>query len=324
MRHLFIVDPLQLLQPEADTTIAFLREAHRRGHHTDVCQVETLSLETDARPVAAVESIAVPARSEAGAWFRSLGDRQVNELAAYDVVWMRKDPPFDQNYLYATHLLSLVPRSTLVLNDPAALRDANEKLFALQFPDFCPPTRVSRSIPELLEFRQRLGGEMVVKPLDGAGGEGVFHIRADDPNAKTILEMSTGHGRRYLMAQRFLPEVRQGDKRIILIDGEAAGAVLRVPSAGEARANFHAGGTARKTDLDERDREICAAVGPELVRRGILFAGIDVIGAWLTEINVTSPTGIREIARLDDVALEEQVLDAAERWLAARRDAAGG
>jgi glutathione synthase len=320
MKHLFIIDPLDRLQPAADTTIAFLREAHRRGHHTDVCQVDTLALETAARPVADVTTIEVPpAGASSSSWYRTTAEERTAELASYDIVWMRKDPPVDQNFLYATHLLSLVSPPTLVLNNPASLRDANEKLFALRFPEFSPPTRVSRSISELLAFRQRLGGEMVVKPLDGAGGEGVFHIRADDPNAKTILEMSTGHGSRYLMAQRFLPEVRQGDKRIILVDGNVAGAVLRVPSAGEARANFHAGGSAAKTELTQREREICAAVGPELVRMGILFAGLDVIGDWLTEINVTSPTGIREIAELDGVAIEEQVLDGAERWAASRR-----
>ena len=319
MKHLFIIDPLHYLQPEADTTIAFLREAHRRGHETSVCQVESLGLETSARPVATATRIAVPTEAAGESWYSVVEDPKPIELAEFDVVWMRKDPPFDMNFLFATHILSLVPSPTVVLNDPRSLRDANEKLFALDFPQFCPPTRVSRSIPELLAFREQLGGEMVVKPLDGAGGEGVFHIRPDDPNAKTILEMGTRHGEQYLMAQQFIPEVRQGDKRIVLVEGEPAGAVLRVPLAGEARANFHAGGSAVKTELTSREREICAAVGPVLRERGILFCGLDVIGDWLTEINVTSPTGIREIAELDGVQIEELVIDAAERRVAEAR-----
>jgi glutathione synthase len=320
MRHLFIIDPLERLQPAADTTIAFLREAQSRGHALAVCQVETLGLDQGGRPRATALELSV---RDGDDWYQA-GAQRVVHLDQFDVVWMRKDPPFDLNFLFATNILSLVAARTLVVNEPQALRDANEKIFALHFPALCPETIVSRSIPELLAFRQRLGGEMVVKPLDGAGGEGVFHITPDDRNTKAILELSTGHGRTYLMAQRFVPEVRAGDKRIILVEGEPVGAVLRVPAAGEARANFHVGGKAARTELTDRDREICAAVGPTLRERGILFAGIDVIGDWLTEINVTSPTGIREIHRLDGTVIENLVLDAVEARLAARRARAAG
>ncbi|HVS65486.1 MAG TPA: glutathione synthase [Thermoanaerobaculia bacterium] len=308
MRHLFVLDPLELLLPEADTSIAFLREAQRRGHSSSACRVETLGLDVGGRPRATALELTVREGSD---WHVAGHSSQVH-LDDFDVVWMRKDPPFDLNYLFATHILSLIRPPTLVVNDPQALRDANEKIFALHFPEVCPETIVSRSIAELLEFRESLEGEMVVKPLDGAGGEGVFHITPDDRNAKAILEMSTRHGALYLMAQRFLPEVREGDKRIILVEGEPVGAVLRVPAAGEARANFHVGGRAERTELSARDREICGVVGPTLRERGILFAGIDVIGGWLTEVNVTSPTGIREIHRLDGTVIERLVLDAVE------------
>jgi glutathione synthase len=317
MRHLFVVDPLERLLPEADTTIAFLREAQRRGHAIETCGVERLGVDVGGRPRAYATKLEV-LEGSSSSWFRAEAPR-VQHLDEYDVVWMRKDPPFDLEYLFATHVLSLAPPRTVVVNEPRALRDANEKLFALQFPQLCPQTLVSRDLGELLEFRARMGGEMVVKPLDGAGGEGVFHITAGDRNAQAILEVSTGRGGRYLMAQRYIPEVRLGDKRIILVDGEPAGAVLRVPVESETRANFHAGGRAARTTLTARDREICAVVGAELRAIGVVFAGIDVIGDWLTEVNVTSPTGIRQIRELDGVAIEAQVLDVVERRVADRQ-----
>ena len=311
MRHLFVIDPIERLDPEKDTTIAFLREAGSRGHDLAVCTMDTLELGPDGRP----QAEAVPARTvdpgEGGAWYE-VGTGRTAFLDEFDVVWMRKDPPFDMSFFYATHLLSMVAKSTLVVNDPLALRDANEKLFALRFPAVCPPARVSRRIPELLAFQEEMGGEMIVKPLDGAGGEGIFHLKAGDRNTSAILEAATAHESRYLMAQRYLPQIRQGDKRVILVEGQALGAVLRVPAEGESRANFHVGGRPAATEVDDRDREIAAAVGPELVRLGIVFAGIDVIGGWLTEVNVTSPTGLREIADLGGPRLEVDVLDAVE------------
>jgi glutathione synthase len=315
MRHLFIVDPLPLLDVEKDTTVVLIREAARRGHEIFSVEVAQLSVGEGGRPVAR----AVPTKPCEGDPWYELGSPLSMPLHEFDLVWMRKDPPYNIDYFYVTHLLSLVPAPTLVVNDPRGLREVAEKFFALRFPDLCPESLVSRSIEELLAFRDKVGGEMVIKPLGGAGGEGVFLLTPDDRNTYALLETATRHGTEYQLAQRYIPEIRQGDKRIMLLEGEPIGAVLRVPRHGEARANFHVGGKAAKASLTARDREICARVGPALVEEGILFAGLDVIGGWLTEVNVTSPTGVREINALDGVALEVAVLDVVERRWAARR-----
>ena len=309
MRHLFIVDPLPGLNPDADTSVVFMRDAARRGHEVATCGVGDLSVGPGGRTWAHWVEVRV---REGREWYTP-GARGTSELGAFDVVWMRKDPPYDLNYFFVTHLLDLVAPSTLVVNAPRGLREVTEKLFILRFPDVCPESLVSRNIRELQAFREKLGGEMIIKPLDGCGGEGVFHLTQDDRNVTTILEMATKHGTAYQIAQRYIPEVRSGDKRIIVVDGEPVGAVLRVPQHWESRANFHVGGTAAKTPITARERAICARIGPELVAQGIVFAGIDVIGDWLTEINVTSPTGIQEINRLDGVQLERLVLDAVVR-----------
>ena len=308
MRHLFIIDPLERLQLAADSTIAFMREADSRGHEIWTCQIETMGVRDGGRAGAR----AVRTQLEEGpSWYRTDGDQEAVFLDAFDVVWMRKDPPFDMRFFYATHLLSLVAPSTLVVNDPLALRDANEKLIALRFPEVCPKSMVSSSIADLLTFRDEMGGEMIVKPLDGAGGEGIFHITPGDRNTNAILEAATLAQSRPIMAQEYLPAIRtEGDKRVIVVEGKALGAVLRVPHESEARANFHVGGKAEKMKLTERDLEICDVVGPKLSDMGIVFAGLDIIGDYLTEINVTSPTGIREIAELDGIHIERDVLDA--------------
>jgi glutathione synthase len=315
VKHVFIVDPLPSLLVEQDTTIAFMREAARRGEKVWAGQVEGLGAGEGGRPYVWAAPIALV---EGDPWYVSGESRPVS-LHEFDVVWMRKDPPYDLDYFFVTHLLELVPPPTLVVNDPRGLRDVTEKLSVLRYPDLFPETLVSRGIDELRSFQEKLGGEMIIKPLDGCGGAGVFHLTAGDRNVQSLLEMATDHGRRYQMAQRYVPEVREGDKRIILVEGRPVGAVLRVPMHYESRANFHVGGSPEKTTLTEREIEICATIGPDLERRGIVFAGIDVIGDWLTEINVTSPTGIREINALDGVRLETQVLDAVERRVDARR-----
>ncbi len=313
MKHLFLIDPLEALLPEADTTVAFIREADSRGHDVWTAQIDGLGVRGGGRPFAHV----LRTRPSAGSrWFETEGGVDPAFLDSFDVVWMRKDPPFDMRFFYATHILSMVAKSTLVVNDPLALRDANEKLVALRFPQYCPDTLVSSRIDELEAFRNELGGEMIVKPLDGAGGTGIFHLTAGDRNIRAILEASTRGGTETIMAQRYIPEIRQGDKRVILVEGEPKGAVLRVPQESEARANFHVGGTARVTDLSARDLEICAGVGPTLREMGILFAGLDIIGDWMTEVNVTSPTGIREIRVLGGDAIEIDVLDAVEKRFA--------
>jgi glutathione synthase len=305
MRHLFILDPLDRLHVDGDTSIAFIREAWRRGHTVETCEVGDLG-QRDGAPFvrAAVTSAGERAWAEVEA-------ARIAPLSGYDAVWMRKDPPLDDAYLFATLLMSRA-HGPVMVNDPAALRDENEKLFALEFPELCPTTLVSRDVQDLLAFRDELGGEMIVKPLDGNGGRDVFHITRGDRNARAIVEAGTDHGRRLLMAQQYLPAVRDGDKRIILIEGEPAGAVLRIPAADDARANLHVGGRAEHAELSDRDREICARIGPRLCEKGVVFAGIDVLGAHLTEINITSPTGVREIRELSGVALERQVLDAVE------------
>src|SRR5262247_320727 len=277
MRHLFIVDPLPGLNPDADTSVVFMREAGRRGHEVATCGVGDLSV----GPAGRTQAGWVQTRARDGRDWVQVGASGSSDLGAFDVVWMRKDPPYDLNYFFVTHLLDLVPPTTLVVNAPRGLREVTEKLFILRFPDVCPESLVSRSIKELQAFREKLGGEMIVKPLDGCGGEGVFHLTKDDRNVTTILEMGTRHGTAYQIAQRYIPEVHAGDKRIILVDGEPVGAVLRVPRHWESRANFHVGGTAAKTELSARDRAICARIGPELRAQGIVFAGIDVIGDWL-------------------------------------------
>lgn len=309
MRHLFIVDPLAGLNVTADTSVAFMREAARRGHEVWTCGVEGV-LASEGRPVA--HGLRTTLHEADDPWYE-VGESRTSPLADFDVVWMRKDPPYDLNYFYAAHLLSLAEADTLVVNSGRGLREVSEKLFVARYPDLTPESVVSRDIDDLLAFRERLGGEMIIKPLDGCGGEGVFHLTPDDRNVRALLEMATRHGMHYQIAQRYLPEIRQGDKRVILLEGEPIGAVLRVPESWETRANFHVGGSARRAEITPRDREICDRLRPALLEHGILFAGIDVIGDWLTEVNVTSPTGIREINALDGVRLEERVLDRVEK-----------
>jgi glutathione synthase len=233
-------------------------------------------------------------------------------------VLMRQDPPFDMAYITATHLLELLPEDgPLVVNDPASVRNAPEKLYVLHFKELMPPTLLTLDTAEIRAFWKE-HGDIVLKPLFGNGGAGVFHLRPGDDNLNSLLEMYALVHREPVMVQRYLPEVRQGDKRIILVEGEPKGAVLRVPPEGEARANLHVGGRAVKTVLTPREREICAAIGPSLREQGLVFVGIDVIGDYMTEINVTSPTGIQEIARLDGIDLAAPIWDAIEARFAAR------
>lgn len=306
MRHLFILDPLDRLITDGDSSIAFMREAWRRGHEVATCEIGDLG-QRGGSPFA---HASITTAGSGDTWYAA-ADAKLEKLDAFDAIWMRKDPPFDDAYLFATLLMSRASRPVMV-NDPRTLRDENEKLFALEFADLCPTTLVSRSIEQLLAFRDEMGGEMIVKPLDGAGGDGVFHVTRDDRNTRAILETGTAHGKRLLMAQQYVPAVRQGDKRILLIDGEPKGALLRIPAEHEARANLHVGGRAALAELTDREREICSRLGPVLRDKGVILAGIDVLGDYLTEINITSPTGFREIERLGGGALERDLLDAVE------------
>ena len=307
------MDPIHSINIDADSTFVLALEAQARGHALYHYLPRALSLK-DGRVTAKGQRLEV--RRERGRHY-TLGPLETIELAAVDVILMRQDPPFDMGYITATHILEHLGKTTLVVNDPVSVRNAPEKLFATHFPGLMPPTLVTSDREEIVAFR-REHGEIILKPLFGNGGAGVFHLRPEDDNLNALLEMFATFYREPIMAQRYIPAVRQGDKRIILIDGEAAGAVLRVPPEGEARANLHVGGQARKTGLTRREREICAALGPVLKEQGLIFVGIDVIGECLTEINVTSPTGIQEINRLDGKQLEKQVWDAIEARLRAR------
>jgi glutathione synthase len=308
------MDPIEVVDIEKDTTFVLMLEAQRRGHEVLYCQIEDLSVANgSARAVARPVKLRREADNHA-----SLGAARELELDRdTDLVFQRKDPPVDAAYIASTQILALCGRA-LVLNRPESILARNEKLFAQHFPELMPETVVSRSIPRLMEFFASLGTDMVVKPLDGKGGEGIFRLAPGDPNTGSILEQITAFESRWAMAQRYLPEILEGDKRILLLEGEPIGAVLRVPSQGETRANFHAGGRAAKAVLDDRDLAICERLRQPLRDEGLFFVGIDVIGGWLTEINVTSPTGMQEIDSLDGVSLESIVIEQAEA-LAANR-----
>lgn len=315
---LFVMDPIGSIDIDKDTTFALMLAAQERGHRVLYCELADLSLE-EGHAVARARSVTL--RRTAGD-HATLGEPRTLPLDdAIDAVLQRKDPPVDVDYVTATQILALCRRA-LVLNRPDTVIWANEKLYACRFPDLMPETRVSRRMPEFMDFLAKLGGEMIVKPLGGKGGEGVFHLRHDDRNLFSILEQVTGFGTRWAMAQEYVPAVRRGDKRILLLDGEPLGAVLRVPAAGETRANLHVGGTAVRTGLDEHDLRIVERLRPHLLRDGLFFVGIDVIGGRLTEVNVTSPTGIQEIDALEGARLEGRVIERLEQRVDERKKSA--
>jgi glutathione synthase len=310
MRILFIVDPLDRLALAGDSSYALMIEAARRDHEVWTCQIDHLGLEHD-DPVAEAQLTQVQAATRHDDAF-SLEEPTPIPLEAFDVVMMRKDPPFDVGYLHATWILEQARGKTLLVNDPRGLRELNEHLAVLRFPDLTPPTIVTRSARRLGAFLREQGGAIVVKPIEGYGGLGVFVVREGDPNTSSIFESSTLAGARWTMAQKYLPEVVHGDKRILLVGGEPIGAVLRVPAVGDARSNLHVGGRPVKTDLDDDDRAIIRAVAPTLAEHGQIFVGLDVIGGRLTEINVTSPTGIRHVEALEGRNVAALVLDGLE------------
>jgi glutathione synthase len=307
------MDPIETNDIEADSTFALALEAKRRGHGLYHYLPKDLSYDRG-RVLARARPLDV--RRQAGD-HASLGSAEMLDLRTLDVVLMRQDPPFDMGYIGATHLLERVHPDTLVVNDPHSVRNAPEKLFVTQFPDLMPPTLITYDRAQIKAFREAYG-DIIVKPLYGNGGAGVFHIRPEDDNLSSLLELFDRAINEPLMVQRYLPEIREGDKRIILIDGEPAGALNRVPARGEARANLHVGGRAEAAELNARDRENCEAIGPVLKEQGLVYVGIDVIGNWLTEINVTSPTGLQEIDRFGDVSLEGKIWDAIEARHAVR------
>ncbi len=310
------MDPIESIDIGADSTFVLGLEAQARGHTLLHYHPRNLVLQ-NGRVLARARPLTL--KREKGNHF-TLGDAKLVDLSTQDVILMRQDPPFDMAYITATHILELLPRRTLVVNDPAAVRNAPEKLFVTRFDGLMPPTLITSDREQIAQFRAE-HRDIIVKPLYGNGGAGVFHVGPDDENLGSLLELFTNLYREPIVVQRYIPNVRVGDKRIILIDGEPAGAILRVPKAGEARSNLHVGGTALATKLDSREQEICAAIGPTLRDMGLVFAGIDVIGGFLTEINVTSPTGLQEVNRFDGVKLEAKIWDAIDRRLAHRRAA---
>ncbi len=315
MTFLFILDPLETLKPEKDSSIAMMRELQRRGHEVWTCTPRALDWESGAVCAESAHRIALPDGMGGASWF-SVRETRARALAEFDAVLMRKDPPFDLEYLYATHLLEAAvraPRPARVFNDPCALRDHNEKLAITEFTEFIPPTRVSSDPARILRFREEQE-RIVIKPLDGMGGAGVFRVEPGDPNTNAILETVTRLGTRTVMAQRFLPEIAQGDKRILLIGGVPAPfSLARIPKPGEARGNLAAGGTGRAQPLSARDRQIAERVGPVLAGRGLLLVGLDVIGDFLTEINVTSPTCFVEIEAQTGFSVASMFVEELER-----------
>ncbi|MFO1127611.1 MAG: glutathione synthase [Rhodospirillales bacterium] len=308
------MDPIESINIDADSTFALALEAQRRGHQLYHYLTPAMSFSQGGLYARAH---ALTVRRVSGDHY-TLGDEEFLDLAEVDMVLMRQDPPFDMAYITATHFLEHVHPQTLVVNDPVEVRNAPEKLFVTHYPELMPPTLITADRSQIRDFREE-HGDIVLKPLFGNGGANVFHVDQEDDNMNALLEMFTQLYREPVVVQKYLAEVRGGDKRIILIDGKAAGAIRRVPKPGEARSNLHVGATAMKDTLSARDKEICEAIGPELSRRGLIFVGIDVIGDYLTEINVTSPTGIQEIARFDQTTPEADLWDAFEARYAATR-----
>jgi glutathione synthase len=318
------MDPLEPINIDGDSSFALMLEAQARGHRLWHYEVRHLALREGRQSAARrmedrLTATARPVQVQRvlGQHYR-FGEAETLDLARMDVVLMRQDPPFDMAYITATHLLEHIHPATLVVNDPAAVRNAPEKILVTKFPDLMPPTLITWDTQAIRDFRAT-HKDIVVKPLFGNGGAGVFRIREDDENLGALLEMHFARSREPLMIQRYEPAVRQGDKRIILIDGEPAGAINRVPAQGEARSNMHVGGRAEKAVLTPRDLEICRRIGPLLREQGLIFVGIDVIGDWLTEINVTSPTGLQEIARFDGTNLAAQIWEKIETRVQAQR-----
>ncbi len=315
-----VMDPIASIKLAKDSSFAMLLAAQTRGWELHYMEMHDLYLRDG---IAFARSRPLQVADDPGHWF-DLGEPREAPLHELDAVLMRKDPPFDMEYLYVTHLLELAAgRGTLVVNRPDSLRDANEKLFTAHFPQCCPPTLVAREAARLKGF---LGeqGDVILKPLDAMGGASIFRLRPGDHNLNVVLETLTDHGRRFIMAQRYIPEISAGDKRILLIDGEPVPyALARIPAAGETRGNLAAGGRGEGVALSERDRWICAQVAPTLRERGLLFVGLDVIGDFLTEVNVTSPTCIRELDRLYGLDIAGELMECIAGKLS-MRPAGGG
>jgi len=310
MKIAFQMDPIEDVDINADSTFRLAEEAQNRGHDLYVYTPKDLTF-NKGKVAAKVRSINLK---------RKIGDHvnfgavELLELSEFSVIWLRQDPPFDMGYITNTHLLDLVGKETLIVNNPFWVRNLPEKLLVLEFPDLTPNTMISRDLDEIKEFKREFK-DIIVKPLYGNGGAGVFRLKEDDKNLTSLHELFSSLSSEPLIAQAFLPDVKNGDKRIILVDGNPVGAINRVPKAGQIRSNMHVGGKAEPAKLSQRDREICSAIGPTLKSKGQIFVGIDIIGDYLTEINVTSPTGIQELERFDNLNIAEMIWQAVEEKL---------
>lgn len=302
------MDPIERIKIAGDSTFALLLEAQRRSYRLSYYTPDKLSL-SEGRLYASVQALEV--RDKAGDHF-TLGEAKRTDLSSFDVILLRQDPPFDMHYITTTHLLEKLDPKTIIVNNPRSVRNAPEKMFVMEFGDLMPPTLITRDLDEIKAFRA-VHTDIVMKPLYGKGGESVFRVAPGDLNFGSLYDLFSVTFREAWVVQKFLPEVKDGDKRIILVDGEFAGAVNRVPAEGDLRSNMVRGGSPKKTDLSAREREICDRLGPELKKRGLLFTGIDVIAGWLTEINVTSPTGIRAIKNLGGPDVAAMIWDAIEK-----------
>jgi len=312
LRVAFQMDPIEHVDINADSTFRIALEAGRRGHELYVYTPDKLIFR-EGRVMARARPVTLQAKAGAHV---SFGPEETLDLAACDVVWLRQDPPFDMGYITTTHLLEMIHPDTLVVNDPFWVRNHPEKLLVLQFPDLTPPTMIARDLATIRAFKAE-HGDVILKPLYGNGGAGVFRLDPNDRNLASLHELFTGINREPLIVQKYLPAVSAGDKRIILVEGEPIGAINRVPADGETRSNMHVGGRPEKIGLSARDHEICAAIGPLLREKGQIFVGIDVIGEWLTEINLTSPTGLQELERFDGTNGAALIWDAIEARRAA-------
>ena len=310
MKIAFQMDPIEYVDINADSTFRLAEEAQNRGHDLYVYTPNDLTFNRG-KVAAKVRSISLK---------RKIGDHvsfgavELLDLSEFGVIWLRQDPPFDMGYITNTHLLDLVDKETLIVNNPFWVRNLPEKLLVLEFPDLIPDTVISRDLDEIKEFKREFK-DIIVKPLYGNGGAGIFRLKEDDKNLTSLYEIYSSISSEPLIAQAFLPDVKNGDKRIILVDGNPVGAINRVPKPGEIRSNMHVGGKAEPAKLSPRDREICSAIGPTLKSKGQVFVGIDVIGEYLTEINVTSPTGIQELEQFDNVNIAEMIWHAVEEKL---------
>ena len=310
MKIAFQMDPIESVDINADSTFRLAEEAQIRGHDLYVYTPNDLTFNRG-KLAAKVRSISLKRIIDDHVSFGAL---EIVGLTEFDVIWLRQDPPFDMGYITNTHLLDLVARETLIVNNPFWVRNFPEKLLVLEFPNLIPDTIISRDLEEIKEFKREFK-DIIIKPLYGNGGAGIFRLKEDDKNLTSLHELFSSVSSEPLIAQAFLPDVKNGDKRIILVDGHPVGAINRVPKAGETRSNMHVGGKAERAKLSQRDKEICNAIGPTLKSRGQVFVGIDVIGDYLTEINVTSPTGIQELERFDKKNIAEMIWHAVEKKL---------